>query len=131
MKTYMDAKDVKRLMKKFDGLKQGEVNKAIRTGSRNANKLMLKDAKQQAKQISRTGTFERSLKVQSTRRSRVWVGTKVVALAYYSAMIELGTEKIDAKEILTKAAESQRDRAKEVFFEFVDKEIAKIWAKKS
>lgn len=66
------------LARKFDRLsKTSQKKTALRKGARAAAKIIQKEAKQLAPKD--TGLLRNSIKVRSLKRSRVWVGARVIS----------------------------------------------------
>ena len=128
MKLSFSIKGADRVARKFRALEKlakKDQKKCIRKGARAGAKIIQKQAKQNAPKDK--GELRKSIKVRSLKRSRRWVGARVVTDVRHAWPVEAGTEKVEAKKYMEKAQTSKKEQAKKVFEDTILTEIKKIW----
>lgn len=125
---------VKQLDEVLKNMPRSMQNKALRRGTREATKVVLRDARRLAPRDS--GALERSLKVRALKRSRrnkSRVGASVVTDGahklfsgeqFYGAFVELGTAKMDADPFLRPALWSNKDSIRRAYIVAIKRWIA-------
>jgi len=125
MRVTTTLKGYKKLDKKLEKLASKDRKKAMRKGARASAKIVQKKAKQLAPKAS--GELRKSIKVRSLKRSRRWVGARVVSDLQHTWPQESGTEHFKGQKYMERAQEITRDKATETYKETVLEEINKIW----
>lgn len=113
----------KELVAKLGNLKKNVAKNAIRKGSRAGCKILAAAIKDSAPAL--TGALKRSVKVRSTPRSRVTVGTQVIEKADFAGFLEFGSKHQKAEHKFRDAEKPLESTAVNIMTDTIISEIDK------